>query len=292
MREALSMSEAQRNIPIPAQHDRCAEESPIRPDVILIGPIRSGKSTIAALLAEELGVPQVSLDEVCWDYYPEAGFVPGDAECLGSDGMIASRFNVHAVERTLSDHNNCVIDLGAGHSVYRDEASLARLESALAPYPNVFLLLPSPDLEESYATLRARNVRNEWLIRFTEQHGYDPNEHFLRHPSNFRLAQFIIYTEGKSPEETRDEILSKMECRPQRSRRVGVTRQQEEIVQKLGRALEAAKRGTIRSLVLLTLMADGRSDCWAQISTDQDSRAAGELLGRLRQDLVPPDEGQ
>ena len=104
----------------------------------------------------------------------EIGFVRGEERCLGSDGMIASRFNVHAVERTLSDHSNCVIDLGAGHSVYRDETSLARLESVLTPYPNVFLILPSPDMEESAVVLRARNVQNQWLASFSEQRGCDP----------------------------------------------------------------------------------------------------------------------
>jgi hypothetical protein len=194
----------------------------------LIGPIRSGKSTIAALLAEEWGVPQISLDEVCWQYYEELGFVRGEAGSLGPDGMIASRFNLHAVERTLADHRHCVIDLGAGHSVYRDDASLAQLEHAFALYPNVFLLLPSADLDKSSAVLRARNVTNEWLRGFTEQHGYDPNEHFLRHPSNFRLARFVVYTEGKSPEETRDEILFQLKCRPERSRPMERIRQRDE----------------------------------------------------------------
>jgi shikimate kinase len=286
------MSEDQSSTPIKVRHDESAgEESSVRPDVVLIGPIRSGKSTIAELLAEELGVPQVSLDDVCWDYYKEIGFVRGDARCRGSDGMIASRFNVHAVERTLSDHRNCVIDLGAGHSVYRDEASLARLESTLAPYPNVFLILPSPDLEESAAILKARNVQNQWLVSFSEQHGYNPNDHFLRHPSNFRLAKFIVYTEGKSPEETRDEILSKMECRPQGSGKPAMTRQRAEMVEKLADVLEAVKEGTLRSLILVTMRADGTSECWARIHSDEDNAAALEYVEGLKEDLGMRDQG-
>jgi hypothetical protein len=38
----------------------------------------------------------------------------------------------------------------------------------------------------------------------------DLNEHFVKHPSNQRLAKMTIYTQGKSPEETCDEILEKI----------------------------------------------------------------------------------
>src|ERR1041384_6504581 len=138
--------------------DAPSRQEAMIPDIILIGPIRAGKSTLGALLAEQLRVPQVSSDELCWSYYQEIEFMHREAPFLGSDGMIASRYNVHAVERLLADHKNCVIDLGAGHSVYRDEASLARVQKALAPYPNVFLLLPSPDVEESSAILQQRNA--------------------------------------------------------------------------------------------------------------------------------------
>jgi shikimate kinase len=262
-----------------------------RPDVILIGPIRAGKSTIARLLAEALGVPQISMDEVCGSYYKEIGFVRGDAGCRGNDGMIDARFNLHTVERTLSDHQNCVIDMGAGHSVYRDEASLARLESVLAPYPNLFLLLPSPDLDESAAILKKRNVQNPWLSSFQEQHGYDPNEHFLRHASNFRLAKHVIYTKGKSPEVTRDEILARMKHRPQPAGTPFISRQRAEMIEKLTEALAAAKDGSLTSLILITMSGDGGSDCWARINSDVDNAAAKEYLNGLQQDLGMREQG-
>jgi hypothetical protein len=31
-------------------------------------------------------------------------------------------------------------------------------------------------------------------------------EHFLRHPSNLRLAKHVVYTQGKTPAETSAEI--------------------------------------------------------------------------------------
>ena len=38
--------------------------------------------------------------------------------------------------------------------------------------------------------------------------GFDLNAHFVTHPSNRDLAKQVVYTVGRTPEETRHEILS------------------------------------------------------------------------------------
>ncbi|MGH2593737.1 MAG: shikimate kinase, partial [Anaerolineae bacterium] len=43
-------------------------------DIILIGPSKSGKSTLGALLAAKLDLPQRSLDQLRWNYYKEIGY--------------------------------------------------------------------------------------------------------------------------------------------------------------------------------------------------------------------------
>jgi hypothetical protein len=43
-------------------------------DIVLIGPVRAGKSTLGKLLADRLGLPQVSLDVLRVVYYKEIGF--------------------------------------------------------------------------------------------------------------------------------------------------------------------------------------------------------------------------
>lgn len=176
-------------------------------DIILIGPIRAGKTTLSRLLAAELGVPCVHMDLLCWDYYREIGIYEAE-DCNGPDGMLAWRFPVYAVERLLAEHSGCVQDFGAGHSVYREEEAFVQVKKALEPYPNVFLILPSPDQEESWRILEERNQTNPWLRDFSARQGYNPNEHFLQHPSNCALARKIIYTKDQSPEQTRDAILA------------------------------------------------------------------------------------
>ena len=117
-------------------------------------------------------------------------------------------FEIHAVERLLAEHRNSVIDFGAGHSVYEDDALFARAQQALAPYENIILLLPSPDLDESVRILNERAGAEA-----TE--GFDFTAHFVKHQSNHDLAKIVVYTHGKSPEETRDEILDRV--KPQQS---------------------------------------------------------------------------
>ncbi len=109
------------------------------------------------------------------------------------------QFEIHAVERVLTEHSDCVIHFGAGHSVYEDASYFARAEACLRPYANVVLLLPSPDLDESVAILGARAAHTVEGVELTR--------HLITHHSSHALATLTVYTEGKTPEETRDEIV-------------------------------------------------------------------------------------
>ena len=175
-------------------------------DIVLIGPQSAGKSTVGSLLAKRLNLPQYSMDELRWAYYREIGYdetlAKQKRETEGAWGIIRywKPFEAHAVERLLSEHTNCVIDFGAGHSVYEEPTLFGRVQRALSAYPNVVLLLPSPDLDESLHILNKRNRDLPADIRAT-------NEHFIRHPSNQILAKFTAYTQGKIPAETCEEIL-------------------------------------------------------------------------------------
>jgi hypothetical protein len=174
-------------------------------EIILIGPIGAGKSTVGGILSQELHLPQVSMDDVRVGYYNEIGYDEDyarrkrAAEGLWGVYRYWKPFEAHAVERLLAGHRDCVMDFGAGHSVHEDEALFARVQRALMPYPNVVLLLPSPDPDESIAIL---NEREEFLREMQP----NINEHFIRHHSNYDLAKFIVYTKGKTPEETCEEI--------------------------------------------------------------------------------------
>lgn len=176
-----------------------------RAEIVLIGPVGAGKSTIGALLAQHLGLPQVSMDDVRYDYYLEIGYdEPFAARLRAEQGFPAlvaywKPFEAHAVERVLSDYRDVVFDLGAGHSVYEDPALFARVARVLAPFRNVTLLLPDPDVATSLDIMESYDpvlVRDRAI-----------NRHFLEHPSNRLLAKHVVYWRGLSPEQTRDVVL-------------------------------------------------------------------------------------
>ena len=120
-------------------------------NIVLIGPMGTGKSTLGALLANRLNRPRVSVDDVRFEYYKEIGWDQEVQNKIGSEeGFIGiyrywKPFELHAIERILSDHQDSVVDFGAGHSVYDLEEHADRARRLLAPLPNVFLIQPSPD---------------------------------------------------------------------------------------------------------------------------------------------------
>jgi shikimate kinase len=179
----------------------------MRSEPILIGPCCVGKSTVSVLLAESMGVPRVSMDEVRFGYYEEIGYDAAYAERLQAEGGFRAKyeywkpFEVHAVERMLSDYGACVFDFGGGHSVYEDPVLFARARRALSVFRNVVLLLPFRDAVESVEFLRPRYAS-------PVDPADDINEHFVRHPSNRRLATQVVYTGAREAAEVRDEILA------------------------------------------------------------------------------------
>jgi hypothetical protein len=187
----------------------------IKSTIILIGPMCAGKSTQAQLLAESLGVPRVEMDQMRGSFYAEIGYDEKLAsELVEKEGMTGlihywKPFEAHAVERALQEYDRCVLDFGAGHSVYLDQGLFSRVENALRPYPYVILMLPSPDLDKSVEILNQRF--SELLLREVgkiDTELLELNEQFVRHPSNGLLAKKIIYTEGKTAQEINQDLLA------------------------------------------------------------------------------------
>jgi hypothetical protein len=176
--------------------------------ILLIGPVRAGKGTIAHLIAAQLKLPRISLDELRWNYYRETGYNDDLArEIRLHGGFLALMFyrmlfDAYSVERVLTDFPNAVIDFGAGIGPFENQGQLKQIQSLFEPIPNIFLIVPSKDLEESLRILEERDPNPPAALHF------DINAHFLQHPGYRLLAKHVIYTKDKTPEQSCEEILA------------------------------------------------------------------------------------
>ena len=117
-------------------------------------------------------------------------------------------YNAYAVKRFLEDHarETCAMDFGAGHSIY-DGKLFESVNKTLASY-NVVLLMPSSNHQESVRHLADRNNRDRRKHRDHNRW----NQLFIEHPSNHGLARFVVYTKGKSAEETCAEVINRIQA--------------------------------------------------------------------------------
>jgi hypothetical protein len=185
--------------------------------IILIGPFGSGKSTLAELLSERLNMPTESLDRH-QHYYKEAGHDIDEFKRLQREvspraaDLYFQTFFPPAVECLLADYPHHIIDLGAGHTVYEDQAAFERVRQALAPFPNVVLVLPSPGPDESVLVLRER-AKDKMGGSFFLNSDFDYFSFWVNSPCNATLAKITVYTEGKTPEQTADDVLQALKSK-------------------------------------------------------------------------------
>jgi len=177
----------------------------MKTEVILIGPIGVGKSTVAELLSIRTGLPRRSMDVMRWKYFDEIGYDWGLAKQHHINGGFWGLYNywkpfeAYAVKRLLDEFHECIFDFGGSQSVYEDDALFAQVRAVLEPYAHIVLLTPAPDQEESIRILHARNSYASDDQRIV-------NEHFIRHHSNYDLAKHIIHTKDKDPDQICAEV--------------------------------------------------------------------------------------
>jgi len=181
--------------------------------IVFIGPVCAGKSTLAALVADALGSANVDLDEVERErgWYAEAGMSIEEMFARGGVvGIVQATTEweptlLRVAERVLHEYPDAVISFGAGHSHYRDDALFARVRAALADRFVVFVL-PDPDPAVSVTELRKRSVADrdaDWIYG-----DFDFMDHWVRDACNHELADYVLYTRGRTPEECAAEIVS------------------------------------------------------------------------------------
>ena len=173
--------------------------------IILIGPMGSGKSTIANLLCKKCNMPHVSLDsrEQLSSLYEQRQNFDSFKE-----------FEFFLTGTVLTNlPEPVIIDFGAGHSIYEDAAMFLEMQSLISRFDNVILLIPSEDKEESIAILNERKG-----IESGSGRDFD-NRHFVNMPCNYELATLTVYTKDKTPDQISNEIISQIKQKENSNRK-------------------------------------------------------------------------
>lgn len=173
-------------------------------NIIIIGPIGVGKSTVAPEVARRTSKKHIDMDALRGQIYALTDFSEELAEKAYDKGGIIGwhdyqkPFELFAVKTLLEQYTNAVIEFGGGQSVYTDATQADVFLSLVKDEPFVILMLPCEDSERSKKVLskRARN-KGERIL----------NDIFITSETNKNAAKYVVYTDGKTPEETIDEIV-------------------------------------------------------------------------------------
>lgn len=172
--------------------------------IILTGPIGAGKTTQGKLLSNELGMPLCVYDEVKDNYRYKIGLSKEKALAINEEhGVYAmlcymNEFKAKILKPIIDDHKGHVIDLGAGAHSFDEPHQVKLAQEAFEEIDNIFLLMPSNDLETNIKALPGL------------KENYEINTFLIMHPTNELLTKKTIYTLNKSPEKIMVEIIKSL----------------------------------------------------------------------------------
>ena len=158
--------------------------------IYLLGFMGSGKSTVGKLLAGVLGWPLIDLDTII-----EAGQGLSIREIFENSGEPFFRQIERAALTEASKAEPAVIALGGGTYAQPPNVDLIREAGGTT----VWLDCPPDILRE-----RCRGLENRPLFRDEQSF----TQLFLERVPYYRLAEFRISTEDRSPQEVVEQILS------------------------------------------------------------------------------------
>lgn len=187
-------------------------------NIILIGPLATGKSSIAKELSNITGLVNYPVDKLKWYYRMRNGFdLAKCSELLkekGFEAMLgyASRFFGPKELQTILESFNGIIDLGASDTHTSDLQRIQEIQEVLSPYRNKFLILPYEDdsLSEEILTRRLRlryqfdDTKRPVLGTYIKK-----NHEYLYSKQNRMIANHVIYANDRSSNLIAQEIYYK-----------------------------------------------------------------------------------
>lgn len=189
-------------------------------EILLFGPMKVGKSSVAKLLAKRLNLKHVRIDELRQEYFAKLGII--HEELMQLEATIdeydfyryCSRLELPMMEAVLSEHQNCIFDCGGGNAVYSSDKENQDFAALIAKFPNSFLLLPAPDLYESMMVLNERAYRYKSRDHTFSLDELKMNSDLIKFHLDTPVANHVIYNADKTPEEVCDQIICNLILKP------------------------------------------------------------------------------
>ena len=181
--------------------DRINKDSAANHHIVLLGYMGCGKSTAGRLLAEQLQLPFVDLDEYLTNKY--GGSIPN--LFLNNDEIGFRKLEKIALNEILVNQEKSVLSLGGGTPCYADN-----MQSVLQATPHTFYLSPSVNMLCN-RLFPARNQRpmishlnnKKDLLEFISKHIFERKQFYEQ-------ANHPIYLRNESPEELVSQIIQKL----------------------------------------------------------------------------------
>ena len=188
-----------------------------REEIILVGPMGVGKTTLALHLSEKLGLLNFPVDRLKWYYRFKNGYdLAKGTKILKESGFqeLANYFTDYfgnaELAEILNEFRGGIFDFGASHSHYENYNDLLEAKRILAPFNNIIQLLPTNDFKTNCEILDKRISKRyediEWKKEVLSSY-IQQNRVYLLSNSYSSLAKTTIYTEGKTIEQVGEEIL-------------------------------------------------------------------------------------
>ena len=188
--------------------------------ILLIGPLASGKSTIALKLSEIIEVNNYPVDRLKWYYRFNNGYnLSIGTNLLKNKGFeylieYANSFFGIAELKTILSQFSGVIDFGAIDTYCDNIVKYNELKSVFENYPNSFLILPTPNVETNISILSERLIKRYEYHAFKKEivESYiEMNNVILRTQFLYKIAKHTIYIEEKDIYDLCREIISKLQ---------------------------------------------------------------------------------
>lgn len=195
--------------------------------IILIGPLATGKSSIASELSAKTGMLNHPIDKLKWYYRHKNGYdLYKSTQLLKSQGFSAllnyakHYFGVMDIKSILNRFEG-IIDLGASDTNCFDLKQQSDIINLMKPYENIFLILPCKKKLETIKILEERLYRRYQndALKFPVIESYlEMNKNFVNSQTNKLIAKHVIYTNNKSISQISLEILNKCKFTAQNMR--------------------------------------------------------------------------